>query len=141
MIAIIRITGNAKVRKEIAETLQRLNLRKKYSCVVFANPSKIQLGMLKKVRDFVSYGEINEKIFLELIEKRGSLIDKTKKITPKKVIDELKKGKKYQEINLKPFFRLAPPRGGIDSKKSFGVGRGILGDNKNKINDLITRML
>ena len=64
-----------------------------------------------------------------------------KKIDAKKIIEELEKGKKYEEVNVKPFFRLHPPRKGIESKKHFGVGKGVLGNHKDKINKLIERML
>jgi hypothetical protein len=74
-----------------------------------------------------------------LIEKRGQLINKEKKIDIKKIVEELEKGKKYEELNLKPFFRLHPPRKGIKSKLHFP--KGVLGDNKEKINDLVKRML
>lgn len=115
MIAIIRITGRVGIREEIAETLNRLKLRKKYSCIVLTKPTESQLGMIKKVKDFVAYGEINEETYKSLVEKRKQKIEN--------------------------FFRLHPPRGGIESKKHFGVGKGILGNNKDKINDLIKRML
>jgi large subunit ribosomal protein L30 len=44
-------------------------------------------------------------------------------------------------LNIKPFFRLHPPRGGIDSAKHFGIKKGVLGNNKESINKLIERML
>ncbi len=140
MIAVIRIHGQVKLKKPIVETLNRLRIRKKYSCVVL-KPTKEKLGMIKKLKDFVAFGNINKKTFEELIEKRAQKIDKTKEIDAKKIIEELEKGKNYEELNLKPFFRLHPPRKGIDSKKHFGVQKGVLGDNKEKINDLIARML
>ena len=56
-----------------------------------------------------------------------------------KIVEELEKGKKYEELNLKPFFRLHPPRKGIKSKLHFP--KGVLGDNKEKINELVKRML
>jgi len=118
MICIIRITGRVKVRKDIEETLDRLRIRRKYACVVL-NPNKENLGMIKKVKDFVAYGEIDDATYKKLVEKRG------KKVSGK----------------LKPFFRLHPPRGGIDSKKHFGVNKGVLGNNKDKINELVERML
>ncbi len=120
MIAVIRIHGQVKLKKEIVETLYRLRLRKKYSCVVFEKPSKEQLGMIKKVKEFVAFGEIKTETYKKLVEARG---------------------KKDAKGNLKPFFRLHPPRGGIESKKQFGVGKGVLGNNKEKINELILRML
>ncbi len=125
MIAVIRIKGQVGLKKEIVETLHRLRLRRKYACVVFdtlngtSKPTEVQLGMIKKVRDFVSFGEIDEATYKELVEKRGQ---------------KMKDGK------LKPFFRLHPPRGGIESKKHFGVGKGVLGENK-KMNELVRRML
>jgi len=138
MIAVIRIHGMVKIRKKVEETLHRLRLRRKYSCVVL-NPTKEQLGMIKKSRDFVAFGEIDKKTFEKLIDSRGQLIKKSKKIDSKKIIEDLEKGKKYEELNLKPFFRLHPPRKGINSKLHFP--KGVLGDNKEKINNLIMRML
>lgn len=120
MIAVIRIHGMVKIKEKIQDTLFRMRLRRKYACVVWENPTKEQLGMLKKVRDFVAYGEIDDETYRKLIEKRG---------------------KKNSEGKLKAFFRLHPPRGGIDSKKHFGVDKGVLGNNKKEINKLIERML
>jgi len=141
MIAVIRIRGMVGVNKRIVETLNRLRLRRKYACIVFANPTREQLGMIKNVRNFVASGEISKETFSKLIEARGQLVDKTKKVDTKKTIEELEKGKKYEDLNLKPFFRLHPPRKGIDAKKHFGVDKGVLGDNGKEINKLIERML
>ena len=138
MICIIRIKGKVGINKDVNETLNRLRLRKKYSCVVL-NPKKEQSGMIKKVTDFIAFGEIKEDTFNKLIEMRGQIINKSKKIDVKKIVEEIKKGKKYEELNLKPFFRLHSPRKGINSKIHFP--KGVLGNNKNKINDLIERML
>jgi large subunit ribosomal protein L30 len=121
-IAVIRIKGMIGLKKNIAETLYRLRLRRKYVCVVLENPTQAQLGMIKSVRNQVAYGEINDETYKQLKEKRG-------------LKDPNNKGK------IKPYFRLHPPRGGIDSKLHFGVRKGVLGDNKDKINDLILRML
>ena len=138
MICIIRIKGRVGLRKEINETLNRLRLMKKYTCIVIEG-KKEQLGMVKKVRDLVAFGEIKESTFEKLIELRGQMIDKSKKVNAKEIIEGLKKGKNYEELNLKPFFRLHPPRKGIKSK--FHFPKGVLGDNKDKINDLVERML
>ncbi len=119
MIVVIRIKGRVGLRRDINETLDRLRLRKKYSCVVL-NGSKEEMGMVKKLRDFVAYGEISNEVYKELVKQRG------------------RKGK---DGKLKPFFRLHPPRKGIESKKHFGVGKGVLGNNGEKINDLVLRML
>ena len=140
MICAIRIKGNVGIRREVAETLDRMRVRRKYACVVL-NETKDNLGRVKKMKDFVAYGEISDDVFEKLIEARGKPLDKTKKIDAKKAVAEIKNRKSYQELNLKPFFRLHPPRGGIESKKHFGVGKGVLGNNKDNINKLVGRML
>jgi large subunit ribosomal protein L30 len=140
MKVIIRITGDVNLRKDVRETLRRLRLRKKYSCVVLKD-TKVNLGMIKKIHDYVAYGEIQKVVLEKLIEKRAKLIDKTKKIDFKKVAESIEKGEKFEKLNIKPFFGLHPPRGGIDCKKHFGVNKGVLGNNKEHINKLIERML
>lgn len=112
MIAIIRITGQVDVPTEVAEALFRLRLRKKYTCVIVDEKKPEIKGILQKIRNYVAYGQIDEATLKELKEKRD-------------------KGK--------PFFRLHPPRGGINSKQHFPGG--VLGDHGNKINELIKRML
>jgi large subunit ribosomal protein L30 len=117
MIAVIRIKGDVKIREVIRETLHRMNLKTKYSCIIIEKPKKEEMGMVEKVRGFVAFGEINAETYKKLVEARGKF------------------------SKSKTHFRLHPPRKGIDSKKHFGVAKGVLGNNKEKINDLILRML
>ena len=125
--------------KDVKETLYRLRLRKKYSCIVL-NPSREQTGMINKVENLVAFGEISKETFEKLIEKRGQPVDKKKKrLNSKQIVEELEKGKKYEELNLKPFFRLHPARGGINTKIHFP--KGVLGNNGDKINKLVEKML
>ncbi len=139
MIAIIRISGLVGVDENIENTLTRLRLRRKYACVVLKDSKELG-GMLKKIRSFVSYGEIDKETFLKLVEERGELIDKKKKTDKKGSGEQYFDGKlkKLQEANIKPFFRLHPPRKGINAKVHYP--KGVLGKNK-KINELIMRML
>lgn len=127
MIAIIRIAGDVKIREEIRETFRRLGLKRKYSCIVIENPTKVELGMLKEINNFVAFGEIDDKTFKELIEKRGKKFNKDIKS---------KFSKETRQV-----FRLHPPRKGIDSKLPFGIKKGVLGNHKKDINKLIERML
>ena len=124
---------------DVKETLYRLRLRKKYTCVVL-NPNKEQKGMIEKVKNLVAFGEINKETFEKLIEARGQLFDrKKKKVDAKKAVEDLDKGKAYEDLNLKPFFRLHPARGGMNTKIHFP--KGVLGNNGDKINALVLRML
>ena len=112
MICVIRIAGKVGLDERIKGTFRRLKLGKKYSCVVL-EPTKENLGMINTVKNHVAFGEISDSTYKKLLEKR-----KTK---------------------IKNFFRLHPPRGGIKSKIQFP--KGVLGDNKDKINNLVERML
>ena len=139
MILVIRISGLVKVDKKVEEALYRMRLRRKYSATLLEDNEKNR-KFLKKIRNYVAYGKINNKTLERLIDLRGRPIKKEKKIDSKKIIVEMEK-KNLKELGLKPFFRLHPPRGGIESKKHSGIGKGVLGDNKEKINELLERML
>ena len=137
LIVLIRIAGQVKVIGDVKNTLERLRLRKKYSCVLL-KPTKDILGMIKKIRYHVAFGNIDKKILIELIKARGKTLDKSE-VNAEKIAEELISGKKLQDLGLKPFFTLHPPRKGIKSKLQYP--KGVLGDNKADINKLIERML
>ena len=112
-IAIILIRGLQSANKEIKDTLKMLNIHKRNVCVVVDN-AKNFLGMINKVRNYVTYGEINEET-LKLLKKKGD----------------------------NRFYRLNSPRKGYGKKgikDDFSKG-GALGYRGEKINDLIKRML
>lgn len=139
MILAIRISGDVKLTKNVSETLFRLRMRKKYVAVLLKD-TKENRALLESVRNFIAYGEITDEMLEKLVEKRGQSVEK-KKIDAGKVASVLKT-KSAAEAGIKPFFRLHPPRGGIDSKKHFGVSKkAVLGDNKDSINKLVERML
>ena len=140
MILAIRISGQVNISEKMEETLFRMRLRKKYSATLF-KPTVENQKLLQKTRNFIAFGDINKETLLALIEKRGALKIKGAKIDAKKILESLEK-KNIQDLEIKPFFRLHPPIGGIDAKKHFGTTKkSVLGDNKEKINDLVRRML
>ena len=130
MIAIIRITGDVKIRQDVRETFQRLGLTRKYSCIVLENAKPDEMGMLNKLKDVVAYGELDKETFKKLVEARGYKPKAGTKISKDK-----------QEKPRRQVFRLHPPRGGIDSKLYFGQKKGVLGNHEDKINKLVERML
>ncbi|MAG23999.1 hypothetical protein CMI47_00315 [Candidatus Pacearchaeota archaeon] len=140
MLIAIRISGLVKLPQKVEQTLSRLRLRRKYAAVLL-KPTEENSKILKKIRNYIAYGVIDKKTLTDLIKKRGIPLDKEKKVDPESVVSQLEK-KSPSELSIKPFFRLHPPRGGIDSKKHFPVtAKAVLGDNKEKINDLVRRML
>jgi len=140
MIAVIRIKGRVKVREMLRETLERLRLRKKYVCVLIDEKNENEIGMMKKVEGMIAYGEIDKGTLTRLIEKRGQLVNKTKKIDAEKIAEDIQKGKKLRDLGLKPFFRLHPPRGGLKSSNDT-FPKGVMGNHKQAINKLIEKML
>lgn len=139
-IAIIRVRGLIGIRARIKDTLNMLRLYRKNYCVVVEN-SPSYLGMIRKVKDYVTWGEIDDNTYKILVEKKGENYkgretDKKGKIKYRKFIEV--NGKK-----IKPFFRLQPPRKGFGRKGikvAFSKG-GALGYWGEKINNLIKRML
>ena len=138
-ILVIRIGGMVDIDEDVEQALYRLRLRRKY-CAVLLDNTEGNRKLLRTIRDYVAYGDINREVLEKLIMMRGKTINKNVKIDQKKIVDDVEK-KGLLKSEMKPFFRLHPPRGGIESKKHAGVGKGVLGDNKEKINDLVLRML
>ena len=136
MICIIRIHGQVSLNKGIIETFFRLKLRRKYACIIL-KPTKENMGMLKKVRNFVAYGEIEKDLLIKLIEQRGKGLEKSKKIDAKKIAEDFEKTGEFKDI--KPFFRLHPARGGMETK--LGYPKGALGNHGKRINVLLEKML
>ncbi|MFT7615451.1 MAG: large subunit ribosomal protein L30 [Candidatus Woesearchaeota archaeon] len=112
-LAIIRVRGTTGIKQEIAYTLSLLHLNAKNNCVVVEDTPVLR-GMLRKIQGYVTYGTVDDDT-LKAMEVRN-------------------KGK---------FFSLAPPRKGFGRKgiKVPFSRSGGLGDRKDKINDLINRMV
>lgn len=139
MIVAIRIAGQINIPNSMQEGLFRLRLRRKYTATLL-HPTPENMKLLKSLRNYLAYGDIDKETLHELIKRRSQPLKKGQKLSPESIISELEK-KGISNLSIKPFFRLHPPRGGIDAKKHFGVGKGVLGDNKENINNLIRRML
>ncbi len=139
-IAVVRVRGVTGVRHDIKKTMEMLRIYRKNYCVVLdANPSN--LGMLKKVKDYVTYGEIDDKTYKILIEKRGEAY--------KGRVESYKSNIKYKKFivvdnkKFNPFFRLSPPRGGFERKglKASFKKNGALGYRGKAMVKLIERMV
>ncbi len=139
-IAMIRIRGLTGIRKEIRDTLNLLRLYKKNFCVIIPD-LPVYVGMIKKVKDYVTYGEINAETEKELFGKRGQEYKGRLKDSKGKI--EYKKFVVFGNKKYKPFFRLNNPKGGFERKgikMPFSQG-GVLGYRGDKINELIRKMV
>ena len=153
-IAVIRIRGECKIRKGMKDTLKMLKLYKKNNCVVISN-NPVYIGMLGKIKDFVTWGDIDEATFKELLSKRGKLPG-NKQLTEAYLKDKTKLDfagfakeffsfkKEIKDVpGMKRLFRLQPPVKGFERKgikQPYSMG-GVLGYRKEEINDLIKRMI
>ena len=72
-IAVIQIRGAVKLSKKIKSTLEMLNLKKKNSCII-VEANNVNIGMVNVVKDYVTWGEINEQVIKELLLKRGKIV-------------------------------------------------------------------
>ena len=137
-IAVIRIRGITGIEKELKDTMDMLGLYHNNYCAIV---DRNMFNMVRKAKDYVTWGEIDDETLKMLLEKRGQEYkgretDSKKKIKYRRFI--LINGKKY-----KRYFRLSPPRKGFERKGikvPFSTG-GALGYRKEKINDLIRRMI
>lgn len=130
LIAVVRIRGRVGVRSTIAETLDRLRLKRVNNCVVVKATDSYE-GMIKRCSNYVAYGEVDEPTLKNLLEKNGIEADSSKILS-----DGVSK-----ELREKLPFRLHPPRHGYKSTKR-GVNQGgSLGYMGAGINDLIKRMV
>lgn len=140
-IAIIRVRGRRNMEPKINKTLELLNLRRTNHCVVMENTPYTK-GMLNLVKDYVTFGPINEGAIEHILFKRGKngakrLIEVSKEAEIKAMAKKIFAGAKVREF-VDPVFTLKPPRKGWrDIKLSFP--RGDLGARPD-ISSLVKRM-
>lgn len=139
-IAVIRISGRVGLKGEIKDTFNMLRLYRKNYCVILPATPDI-LGMINRVKDYITWGEIDDTTYKLLIQKRGQEFKGRETDTKRKI--KYKTFITIGEKKYKPFFRLNPPRGGFERKGTklpFHLG-GALGYRAGKIADLIKRMI
>lgn len=151
--AAIRVRGIVNVKPDIKKTLELLNLTRANHCVIL-DENKSTKGMLQVAKDYITWGEIEKDVLTKLITSRGKLEgdkevtnDYIKSATSYENIEKLSAAIledkiKYKEIpNIKPIFRLNPPKNGYEGIKRAYVNKGALGYRKKEINKLIERMI
>jgi large subunit ribosomal protein L30 len=130
-----------------------LGLTRVNHCVVLPENPSID-GMLQMVKDYCTWGEIDEETLTAMIKTRGKIVG-DKEINEEYLkeksgfgsVEELAKAMIENDYRMrdmedaKPIFRLHPPINGYEgNKRSFRNG-GSLGYRGKEINDLINRML
>ena len=151
--AVIRVRGQPDVNYDIEYTMKLLGINKVNHWAIVPE-NAVTKGMLQKIKDYTTYGEINEETLAKLIRVRGRL-EGDKMITDEylaensdfKTVEELAKAiieNDYKMKDLekgKPVFRLHPPVKGYEGNKRSYKNGGALGYRGDAINALIARML
>jgi large subunit ribosomal protein L30 len=150
--AVVKVRGTISAQREARETLELLRLARTNNAVLIDNrPSYI--GMLYRVQNYVTWGEVSKETVALLLKERGRLAG-GEQITSESVeklgyksIDALANAiasckVEYQKLpNVQPVFKLHPPSKGFKgkTKKSFTAG-GEAGYRGEKISALLKRM-
>ncbi|MFH0712163.1 MAG: uL30 family ribosomal protein [archaeon] len=113
MILVVRIAGQARKKAKDSETLRRLRLGKKFSCILVDEKDDVRIGMVRAVGYMVAYGKVEDDF-----------------------VKELKKMRKDKD----GVYFLHPPRGGFKKSSKVATPKGILGKNED-ITKLVERML
>ena len=141
------------ISHEINDTMSMLRLTRNCHATLVDNRPAYN-GMLRKSKDYLTWGEISQESIALLLKKRGRLVG------DKKLTDEYAKELGYKSLDnlaealfkvevectslpkVKPVFRLRPPRKGFKGKvkRSYAAG-GELGYRGETINDLLKRMV
>ena len=151
---VIRARSDRGVTKKIRDTMTMLNLTRVNHAVLVPKTDSYD-GMLQKVKDYVTWGEVDADTISTLIKERGRMSGNhevtdsvVKSASEHSTIKSLSKAIASGEATtkdlegMKPVFRLHPPRGskgwgGI--KRAYSVG-GALGFRGEKIVELAERM-
>ncbi len=149
-LAVIRIRGTTGIRYDISKTLDLLNLKKLYNCVVL-DDTPLNIGMIRDAQNYITWGEIEKGTFTKLVKSRG-------RIGSKKINDENAKELKFKDVEdlansiysgkaklgvLTMPFKLSPPKKGFERKGirfKYKEG-GSLGYRGAGINKLLERMI
>jgi len=151
-LTVVRVHGVSNIFHQTKDTLQFLHLtRNCHATLIDDRPE--YLGMLRKAKNYIAWGEISKENIALLLKERGHIAG------DRKLTDEYVQGIGYKSLDdlaealyslkvelkslpgIKPVFRLHPPKRGFEGKvkKDYSVG-GVTGYQGEAINDLIRKM-
>ncbi|MDR2854616.1 MAG: 50S ribosomal protein L30 [Methanomicrobiales archaeon] len=152
MFVLVQIRGTVNTRGDIKDTLKMLRLHHINHCVLIPD-TPAYIGMIRKVKDYIAWGEVDAEVLAELLRNRGRLTGNLR------LTDAyIKENSQYTDINefalslangearltdvpgLKPVLRLHPPRKGHKTTKRTYQQGGSLGYHGEAINALLYRM-
>ena len=152
MYAVVQVRGVVNTCHDIKETLRMLRLHHINHCVLVPETPEY-LGMIRKAKDFIAFGEVDAATLETILTTRGRLTgnkplteEYVKTATSYGSIAELATALVNGEIRmkdvpeLKPVLRMHPPRKGYKTTKRTHNQGGALGYYGTEINDLLIKM-
>jgi len=138
LLAIIRVRGVSGIKPQIRKAMELLRLTRKNHCVIVKEYDTLK-GSLNICKDYVTWGTVAKDTLTALVEKRGRLSGD--KHVPNEMISNVVAAmEKGEPTNIKPVFRLSPPRKGWKSIK-LSYPTGGLGNRGEKVNELLFHMM
>ncbi|MEM3022543.1 MAG: 50S ribosomal protein L30 [Candidatus Bathyarchaeia archaeon] len=154
MLLAIRLRSGVKMGGEVEYALRSLRLGRRFHAVLVPNKPD-SIGMLRKVKDLVTWGEPSPEKLALLLERRGRIagaggldggaLNRLGYGSVEEIARGILEGRisprELYKRGLKPVFRLHPPKGGFRGsvKRPYGSG-GELGYRGRGIDELIERM-
>jgi large subunit ribosomal protein L30 len=152
----IRLKGDFGTPWPIQKALETLRLRRKFNAVLLEN-TRATIGMLRNVKDFVTWGEAKKTDIAALLQERGefsggaamtneTVRERFGEPSVQELASALTQGRislhTLWQKGLNPVFRLHPPSGGFEGsiKRPYG-SRGELGRREVTLSSLLTRMI
>jgi len=152
----LRLKGSFGTPTYLEKALSTLRLKKRFNAVILENKPNV-IGMLRNVKDYVTWGEIKATEIAKLLRDRGEFVggitvtdDSVKKTLGEDSVKSLAEGLTQGRINLdslwmkglRPVFRLRPPSGGFETsgKRPYG-SHGELGARGTNLSELLDRMI
>ena len=152
MFAVIRIRSKIGLNRRVLDTIEMLGLKSENRCVLLPDTPNVK-GMLRKAKDYITWGEVSKETLLRMVEKRlrmrGGQKISQKNLKEVSGFDSYEalasaimdgKAKMHKQERMQVGFRLTPPSKGFKSVTRT-YPKGDLGYRGKEINDLIERMV
>jgi len=148
---VVRIKGTVNIPHWAQLTLASLHLDKKFRATIIPENDQT-LGMLRKVKDIISWTKADDVIISDLLRSKGRKIG-YKKIEDGDLPEEYNTFEKLSKAlandsitfskvkTIKPWFALSPPKGGFKRRTKVQASQeGTLGNNNDLI-EIVRRMI
>jgi large subunit ribosomal protein L30 len=150
-LLVVNLRGLVNTRAPVRTTLDQMKVARRFNATIVPN-DEVHLGMLNLAKEHLAWCELNAGIAEKLLNTRAEISSGTR-VSESQIAKEygsfhdiaskLESGEiKLSSINeIRPFFRLSPPRGGFKRsiRRQFRDG-GILGPNED-LPSMVEKML